>query len=290
MNRVLYLVMLLLICQLYSAAGDVCPPDVTGMPVPSFMDMPGSSIDRSEVYEGGALWGLINGAADLYYEYGFDRMALQEISWHGEVFRLELYRMTSLPGAFGIFSVSVHGCINGGPATTADCQNNYQYQLYSGRYYLSLINGSGSDKARELSVEIGKVVLSAIGKDYIELPGLFRQEMFAGKTDQIRLIKGMIGLQNAIPHSAPFFMGIDGFVVWLLMYGENDHRAEILLAETGSSDTGEELVNLTADLENAGYILNTGPKRIIAVRDRQGVRQSSELMNIMISGLNENAN
>ncbi len=116
------------------------------MPVPSQADLPGAEISREELFIGGALWGLINGAADLYYEYGFDRMVLQEISWQGEEFRLELYRMTTPLSALGIFSVSVHGCIKGGPATTGDCLNRYQYQLYSSNYYLSLINYSGSEK------------------------------------------------------------------------------------------------------------------------------------------------
>lgn len=284
MLRVLHLFMLILIAPFSNSAEQSSPAVYTDMPVPGHSDMPGSEIGRFEVYEGGALWGLINGAADLYYEYGFERMALQEIIWHEEEFRLELYRMTSLEGAFGIFSVSVHGCLSGGPVTTGDCLNRYQYQLYSGKYYLSLINYSGSEKARELSVEIGNIVLSAVGKDYIELPGLFRQEFFKDKTDHIRLINGRIGLNNAIPDAEPFFAELDDYRVWSLIFGEDDHRSEIIIAEMHNSVMGEVLNNLAVDLENAGYFLKQVPAGIIAVRDRQDTRQGINLLNRITDG------
>jgi hypothetical protein len=282
--RVLRLFMFLLISTwLYSAeqpSQTVC----TDLPVPGHSDMPGSEIGRFEIYEGAALWGLINGAADLYYEYGFERMALQEILWHEEEFRLELYRMTSLEGAFGIFSLSVHGCLSGGPVTTGNCLSRYQYQLYSGRYYLSLINYSGSEKARELSVKIGNIILLAAGRDYIELPGIFRQELFKDKTDHIRLINGRIGLNNSIPDAEPYFAELDDYRVWSLIFGEDEHRSEIIFAEMDNSDMVDELNNLAVDLENAGYIVKQVPPGIIAVRDRQDTRQGINLLNRIIEG------
>ena len=253
------------------------------MPVPTRDDLPGSEINRDEVFTGGALWGLINGGADLYYEYGFDRMALQEIKWQGEEFRLELYRMKSPGAAFGVFSVSVHGCEVGGPVSTGDCLNRFQHQLYSDNYYLSLINYSGSDKARELSVDIGAIIASATGEIRVDLPGLFRQDLFKEVIDEVRVIRGMLGLQNALPHAASFYEGLDDYIVWYLKLEEMEGPAEIMLTETIDSWDNKTLDTFKLRLKEAGFTPESNGNRILAVRSAMGREHDNELLRIILA-------
>ena len=42
-------------------------------------DINGGKILRTSYYDGTSLWGLIDGGADIYLEYGFDKLLLQEI-------------------------------------------------------------------------------------------------------------------------------------------------------------------------------------------------------------------
>ncbi len=254
------------------------------MPVPTREDMPGSDIVREEVFVGGALWGLINGGADLYYEYGFDRMALQEIEWQGEEFRLELYRMKSPGAAFGVFSVSVHGCEVGGPASTGDCLNRFQYQLYSGNYYLSLINYSGSDKARELSVDIGSIVASASGDIRVDLPGLFRQDMFKEIIDEIKMIRGILGLQNALPHLASLYEGLEDYTVWYIELEDTEGKTEILLTETGDYFDINASDRFELRLGKAGFTAGRKNNRILAVRSAAGREQDNEILRLIPAG------
>jgi hypothetical protein len=256
---------------------------VGDMPVPAREDMPGAEIVREEMFIGGALWGLINGGADLYYEYGFDRMVIQEIEWQEEEFRLELYRMESPGAAFGIFSVSVHGCQAGGPVSTGDCLNRFQYQFYSGNYYLSLINYSGSERAQKLSVEIGSLIQSVTGESMIELPGFLSRDIFKKYSDRVRLIRGILGLQNALPHLVPVLEGLDHYMVWYLKPDEIED-AEILLIETGNYDDTRSAARLKLRLKEAGFTAGSINGRIMAARSAKGECQDYELLRHIQAG------
>lgn len=253
------------------------------MPVPQKDDLPGSEFSREEVFIGGALWGLINGGADLYFEYGFDRMALQEISWQGEEFRLELYRMTSPLSAFGIFSVSVHGCIEGRPSSTGDCLNRYQHQLYSGNYYLSLINYSGSAKARELAVEISDIVVSLIGEELISLPEIFCHEVFRGSADQVKIIMGRLGLQNILPDEASIFEGIDDYLIWYLVHDAGEDKFDIMLVERKEEWEGEFPGIAGERLQKSGYSIKEDERGLLAVRAADGSEKSKNIIDLILS-------
>lgn len=251
------------------------------LPVPGQSDLPGSEITRSEVYVGGALWGLINGGADIYYEYGFDRMAIQEISWEGEEFRLELYRMDRPQSAFGIYSISRHGCEEGGVVVAGDCLNRYQYQFYSGNYYLSLINYSGSPRARELSLEIGRIVASRTGGGQFVLPQFFQQEWFIGFIDEIKVINGMLGLQNTLPSLAPVFEGLDDYAVYYLEMKADDEKAEIILVRTCPAWDDEITGAIATRLGEGGVAAGSGKNQILVIRSASRGALYEELVRLI---------
>ncbi len=257
-----------------------------GLPLPGQNELPDMEISRQELFVGSELWGLINGGADLYYEYGFDRMALQEFRWQGEEFRLELYRMSSPLAAMGIFSVSVHGCTAGGPFTTGDCASRFQYQLAAGEYYLSLINYSGSARARELSLTIGEKVHALIGKEKTGLPGLFAGDPLEGIADRVRIIRGVLGLRNIIPDEAHLFDGFENFTVWYLDTGIGADRLRLMLIETDAESPGHDPGMLKVRLSEADYVTSGYGDMIIAVSAEGGVEESVRLME-HLSGLQE---
>ncbi len=256
---------------------------IADMPVLSPSDLPGALISRSDVYVGGALWGLINGAADLYYEYGFDRMALQEIELEGENLRLELYRMECPVGAYGIFSVSVHGCAEGGPASTGYCINRFQYQLYSGNYYLSIINYSGSDKAREISLLAAELLSNRISGPLAGLPGMFNKQPVAGYTDNIRLIRGIIGVRNVIPGLAHLFETIDDFEIWHLGFEDDAGQQEIMLVKSRGSQPLPEAGAVAEGMSMAGYAARETGGQVVAVMSAGFARSNELLDSIFIS-------
>lgn len=234
MKACIYILMIVLPLLPLAAREEVSVPAAGDLPVPAAGDLPGSEITRDEIFSGGALFGLINGGAELYHEYGFDKMAIQEIEWEGEQFRLELYRMTGPGPAFGIYSVSRHGCDSSGVVIDGDCLNKYQYQFYRGSYYLSLINYSGSPESMNLSARIGRIVSNRIDEPGFTLP-LFFKEHFACRLPEVKMLKGMTGLQNALPSLASTFGYLDGYTVYYLEFEKKGEPFLVMLIETDSS-------------------------------------------------------
>jgi hypothetical protein len=233
------------------------------MPVLKPHDIPGSEIKRSEVYAGSSLWGLINGGADLFFEYGFDRMALQEISWQNEEFRLELYRMDDPAGAFGIYSVSRHGCAGSGLIIDGDCSNRYQYQFFKGNYYLSLINNSGSNKARELALEIAQIIAAGIsGEDY-SLPAFFQQEAMKDFLPGLKVLKGKLGLQSTLPSILPALAGYDDYTIYYFRFEDSNGKADIALIESGAFWNAGEVVLQTP--ESSFFIVSLNSKHQLLI-------------------------
>ena len=61
----------ILSCNYLQAQSDI--PRVT------LSDIPGGVILRSEQFDGNSLWGYIDGGADIYLEYGFEKVRVEEI-------------------------------------------------------------------------------------------------------------------------------------------------------------------------------------------------------------------
>lgn len=80
--------------------------------LPDPFNLPGlQAAGESEVYEGDYLFDLINGGADVYFEYGFVQVVMQaytEMKGSSSV-RVEIYQMTDNDAAFGILSLSATG-------------------------------------------------------------------------------------------------------------------------------------------------------------------------------------
>ena len=251
------------------------------MPVPTEEDLPGAEFLRDEIYVGGALWGLINGGADLYYEYGFDRMTLQEISIEDEQFRLELYRMNGPRSAFGIYSVSRHGCESNSVVVAGDCLNKYQYQFYSGNYYLSLINYSGSSEAQDIAVKIAGIMASRTeGGRYI-VPELFQHEVFMDHIDRLKVIEGIIGMQNVLPSVAPLFQGLDNYHLFYLEMRNNDDQADIFLIQAGYGWDDAKKADILSTLGHRGAAYELEHNQLLVIRSEEKGLLFKQLLNLL---------
>ena len=93
-----------LLLAIFLGAASLSPAqEKNDFPVLCVEDFEGINIERTEYYDGNALWGLINGGADIYLEYGFDELAFQTVEWLEQHFRVEIYLMTDEEAAFGIY-------------------------------------------------------------------------------------------------------------------------------------------------------------------------------------------
>ena len=141
-------------------------------PFPAIVEsnIPGGTITRTNYYNGDALWGLIDGGADLYLEYGFDKLLLQEIEWRGIKFRIEFYRMNDEKSAFGIYSVSQYKCDKNDILTKFICITPYQIQSALGKIYVSVANDKGNNEAEKLSLQLFNNILSGTTETLFDIP------------------------------------------------------------------------------------------------------------------------
>lgn len=178
-------------------------------------DIPGIEIIRSDTIKGKALWGLIDGGADIYFEYGFSNVTIQEILWENYRFKIEIYTMLSEEAAFGIFSVSHHRCDPDNLSKWC-CRTHYQIQLATGNCYISVVNDSGTLSAQDLSRRISQRILEKVDREAVILPPIFSDTVFQPHVYRIKFISGPLGLQNGYPSWDEKFSSIEKYKAYIL--------------------------------------------------------------------------
>jgi hypothetical protein len=179
-------------------------------------DIPGGRITRGSYYSGDALWGLIDGGADLYLEYGFDKLLLQEIEWHKIKFRIEFYKMNDAKSAYGIYSVSQYKCDKNDTLTKFICITPYQIQSALGKIYVSIANDKGNNEALNFSLQLFNNIISRTTETLFDVPDYFKKDSFKPYVNNFKFIKGKLGLQNGFPAWSDLFDQFQNFEIFAL--------------------------------------------------------------------------
>ncbi|KAF0151000.1 MAG: hypothetical protein FD143_2336 [Ignavibacteria bacterium] len=195
-------------------------------------DLVGGKILRAEYYAGDALWGIINGGADIYLEYGFDKLLLQEVEWNGINFRVEFYRMIDPISAFGIFSVSHFKCGRQDTLSKYVCITPFQVQCALGRFYVSIANDKGNSEAERLTINLFEKILARSKEKLFEIPERFTKPEFASRLKNLKVIKGPLGFQNSFQAWSDKFEQFRNYTVYILPneHGEYSYSAIIQFA------------------------------------------------------------
>jgi len=177
-------------------------------------DIPGLEILRSQTYAGKALYGYINGGADLYHEYGFERLSVQELKLDGETFFTEVYRMSDPGGAFGIFSVSRGDCMPDDSLPRSSCISPYAIQWAQSQFFVRIANETASPGAQAGGIRLARSVSKMItGENWIVPPALAA----AGATERtILFARGILGMQNGFDQWSRLLEGLENFEAAIL--------------------------------------------------------------------------
>ncbi|MFO7754814.1 MAG: DUF6599 family protein [Bacteroidales bacterium] len=160
------------------------------------IDLYGLDIKSEKTYTRESLFGYMNGGAELYLEYGFDRLAVTEIELGDIGYKLEVYRMDDRAAAFGIYSVSVFRCDTSGHIVDYSCQSDYQLQFCKGPYYVSIVNDAGSREAVQKSTMIAGTMESMIEESSFSINDFMHGIPFEEEIIKATLVKGELGLYN----------------------------------------------------------------------------------------------
>lgn len=153
-------------------------------------------IKRERVFTGPALYGFMNGGADLFFEYGVERLTNRNIIYKGEEFTVDVYDMPSPEDAFGIYSIHIFKCTRADTLECINCLSDYQYQTIQGNSYISIVFPSGSAKAKKLVPEVlEKLLPPAEDGKKVRFPRLLQSE--SSYSGRIKYVRGPLSAVNA---------------------------------------------------------------------------------------------
>jgi len=201
--------------------------------------LPGLKIEKEGHYDGTSLYGYIDGGSTLYFEYGFERLVVQEVTFQNEKLTIEYYRMKSSVGAFGIYSINTFQCQAADQFGMTDCENQYQIQLFTGHHYLSVVNATGTPAAQNASALLTRKLKEILPAE----EGLILPAQFGPSTNQLtgklKFIRGELGLQNGLPDWSGYFEGVKNFNLWFWQTqtdGKDFRQAHITFDSPGDLD------------------------------------------------------
>lgn len=188
-------------------------------------DIQGAKIIRTEFFNENTLWGYIDGGADLYLEYGFNTLMVQDVRIGRADYHLNVYRMNEDLSAWGVFSISRFDCQENKLDSLICCKTNYQLQLTVGKDYISVSNSLGSEDARIINEKIIKTYINKSSKggaieQNIILPDIFKNK-YAAYFDEVKFMEGALGIQNGAPDWEEYFEGISYKSIYYLNFIEN---------------------------------------------------------------------
>jgi hypothetical protein len=229
----------------------------TGRITLSSGDIPGLVVKQTQHYEGASLTGYINGGAELYREYGFRTLTVQEVAFRGgEELTIESYRMTDPAAAFGIFSVSRSAC---GPADTAflaSCTSPFQLQLVARDLYVRIQNGSGTPALQESGRLLARWIVAHAGQEIPALPPEFTRPLFLPFVPGVKRMAGPLGIQNGLPDWAEPCEGLRGFSLFALPAVSGGREFSVLIWRFGSpEDCGMFLGRIGVEEQGAGVMV-----------------------------------
>jgi hypothetical protein len=187
---------------------------------------------EAQEFEGDDLYTYIDGGAEIYQEYGFRRVILQDYKNAGGIsVSLEIFEMETPAAAFGMFTFKRSGD-GKTPAMGAGSElEAYYMNFWKGCFLVTL---TGFDEAPETIdglMAVGGVVNSKISGAG-DMPRLVAALPEKGlKPGSVKYLKGMLGLNNIYP-----FYTARGLSFKEAARGVYENGATLLILDYGSAD------------------------------------------------------
>lgn len=198
-------------------------------------------VKTERTYTRESLFGYMNGGAELYLEYGFDRLVVSEIIINDTEYKIEVYRMEDPEAAYGIYSVSVFRCDKSDQINDYSCQSDYQLQVCKNRYYISIINNTGSSEAAELSVTLAQKLQPLIRGNSFKISDFIADLQVEQDIIKATLIKGELGLFNGASDWYYLLQGVERYTGLVLDRHDN---SDIILEFTDNLSLAQFLEKL----------------------------------------------
>lgn len=173
-------------------------------------------VKRERVFKGEALYGFMNGGSELYLEYSFRELKAIDLTYKGEEYTVEIYKMESHEDAFGIYSVHTFGALFKDTLFRYSCHSSMQLQTCLGDTYYSVVFEKPSDSINYNAVELINYYSDAQKRSaYIDFPEEVRESV-KRVSGNLKYMKGPLGMFAASPELTDYFKNITDYKLWTL--------------------------------------------------------------------------
>ena len=166
--------------------GALLPPDNA---VPGW-----KKVDNLRVFTKADLYGYIDGGAELFLEFGFEHLTLQKYRNGANEIAVEIYKMTDPGAAAGVYVMKRGKETPDASFKERHTLNRHQLMFQRNRYYVTINNLSGGEKAGPELLKFGTLTAGKL-PPAAPVPELKRLPAAGLVPGTERLFRGPFGLQ-----------------------------------------------------------------------------------------------
>ncbi len=201
-------------------------------------DVPQALISNTAVLTGQDFRDYLHGSGELFLEYGFKSLLVQDLRWQTEHVVLEAFEMTDACSAYGIFSVSHASCRTRDTLTVYDCFSSNGYQAAYGRFYIRITSDIPSPADKGFFSAVAKRFMSNNADTVFQLPSEFTQTLISRFGRDPWCTKGVLGVMHTpVPWQDLFAMVRNTMFVVILPFERDVYFARISFAAQSDKNT-----------------------------------------------------
>lgn len=242
------LLALVLICA--AAAAAVCREGPLRAYLPGEASVSGWARDgEPQEYEGENLYAYIDGGADIYQEYGFTRVVVQDYkSAAGKSASLEIFEMSAPASAFGMFSFKRSGSGKAARLGSGAELESYYLNFWKGRFLVTLTGFDDSRETVDGLLAIGAAVDAKLPGGGGEPPLVGALPADGLRPGSVKYLMGLVGLNNIYP-----FHAARGLAFKAAVRGLYDSGETLIVLDYGTAEARRAAwLELRSELERSG--------------------------------------
>lgn len=281
-----YLILSLFVILIYSAKSQECNYSLFDS------DYKGLKIIKTDIFKGEQLYNYIDGGADLFFEYGFNSVTVQDLDINGNPFMAEFFCMGNLENAIGITSIFREHVFDYDSASQVYYSASVeQTQFFLNNYYIRIVNNTDFDGGKRVCMELMSLICKKYAPKKYTFPFKIKIDKDILSMWNIKICYGRLGLQNALSIEPDYYAYLQNMSFYYIAMGDNDDteiRVYKLTEESQLSDLLEQLQISRDELvfrnfvmtEEDGYFLYkkiNSNKTLFIVKSKEDARSKTIL-------------
>jgi len=200
--------------------------------------VPQAVISGSAILTGQDFRDYLKGSGDIFLEYGFRSLLVQDLRWKANHVVFEAYEMSDPCAAYGIYSVLKPDCRTRDTLTSFDCFSPSGYSAAYGRFFLRISSDSPSGEDRMFFSKLVRKFVNNNPDTLFQLPSVFIQDLVRRFGKDPWCTKGILGVQHIpVPWQDLFTMVRNTMFVVILPFERDVYFARISFTALSDKNT-----------------------------------------------------